>query len=84
MMQHTLFVLYSPIVDRFFVGSSPNPEKTISRHNSGKNKHTKSGLPWKFVCQKTYESRKGAKEAEMKIKSSDDRTELERRINELK
>ncbi|REL38429.1 GIY-YIG nuclease family protein [Rhodohalobacter sp. SW132] len=83
-MKHTVFVLYSPLVDRYFVGSSSNPEKAINRHNSGKNKHTKSGIPWRVVCQKTFDTVEKAKEAEASIKSSGDRTELESRIEKLK
>lgn len=71
-----VFILFSPVVDRYFVGSTSNLEKSISRHNSGKNKHTKSGIPWNLVYKISFESRKESIKKEEEIISSPDRKHL--------
>lgn len=73
---HYVYILYSPLVDRYFVGSTSNPGKSLKRHNSGKNKHTKTGIPWNLVHQEEFENREKAREKEQSIKSSESREEL--------
>jgi len=70
------YILYSPVVDRYYVGSTSNFDKSFDRHNSGKNKHTKSGIPWNPVYKSLFESMDAAKEMENKIKASLSREEL--------
>ena len=70
------YILYSPIVDRYYVGSTSNFDRSLDRHNSGKNRHTKSGIPWNPVYKSLFESMDAAKEMENKIKSSLSREEL--------
>lgn len=87
-MKHTVYILYSPLVDRYFVGKTSDLPKSLRRHNTGKNKHTKTGLPWKLVYRKSFESADSAREKEIQIKSSESRKELVECIsdegNELK
>lgn len=71
-----VYILYSPVVDRYFVGSAPDLEKAVERHNSGKNRHTKTGIPWNPVYQKKFESRREADDFEKRVKSSSSREEL--------
>jgi len=73
---HHVYILYSPLVDRYFVGSETNLEKSVKRHNSGKNRHTKTGIPWNLVHREEFESREDAREKERRIKASKDREEL--------
>lgn len=71
-----VYILYSPVVDRYFVGRTSQLEKQIERHNSGKNSHTKTGLPWKLVCKMSFDSEQRSKKREQEIKSSGSREEL--------
>ncbi|MGM0459770.1 MAG: GIY-YIG nuclease family protein [Bacteroidota bacterium] len=73
---HYVFILYSPLVDRYYVGRTSDLEKTLRRHNTGKNKHTKSGLPWNLVYRERFIDTKMAKERERLIKSSANREQL--------
>lgn len=75
-MPQTVYILYSPLVDRYFVGRTSNFNKVIERHNSGKNPHTKTGLPWKTVYRESFDSAEEAREREVEIKSSESREEL--------
>lgn len=71
-----VYILYSPLVDRYFVGKSTNLEKSLNRHNSGKNKHTKTGLPWNLMFKESFSSADAAREKELQIKSSANREQL--------
>lgn len=75
-MKYFVYILYSPLVDRYFVGKTSNLEKSLRRHNTGKNKHTKTGLPWKLMYKEPFESDDAAREKEIQIKSSGSREEL--------
>ena len=75
-MKTTVYILFSPLVDRYFVGKTSNLEKSLRRHNSGKNKHTKTGLPWNMMYKESFESAETAREKEMAIKSSANREQL--------
>lgn len=71
-----VYILYSPVVDRYFVGKTSDPDKTLERHNTGKNKHTKSGIPWKMIYKESFEDQEEARKKEHLIKSSKNRKEL--------
>lgn len=73
---HYVYILYSPLVNRYFVGKTTNLEKSLNRHNSGKNKHTKTGLPWKLVFKESFDSAGAAREKEVQVKSSTNREQL--------
>lgn len=85
---HNVYILYSLLVDRYFVGRTSNLKKSLVRHNSGKNKHTKSGLPWTLMYKESFKSPEDAREREHEIKSSANREQLIRFIrserNEVK
>jgi len=71
-----VYILYSPVIERYFVGSASNPEKNLERHNSGKNKHTKSGIPWNLVGSGGFKTREEAVQNEKLLKSSESRQKL--------
>lgn len=71
-----VYILYSPLVDRYFVGKTSNLEKSLARHNSGKNKHTKTGLPWNLIYKESFDSAEAARKKEILIKSSANREQL--------
>jgi putative endonuclease len=75
-MKTTVYILYSPLVDRYFVGKTSDLEKSLSRHNSGKNKHTKTGLPWNLMFKESFNLADVAREKEVEIKSSANREQL--------
>ncbi|MFO8069612.1 MAG: GIY-YIG nuclease family protein [Alkalibacterium sp.] len=86
-MIYTVYILYSVTLDRYYVGFTSNLEDRLKRHNEGKNKHTKSGIPWKLMYQESFDTRSEAMAREKKIKSSESREELlwyiRSRTNEL-
>jgi len=73
----SVYILYSLITDRYYVGQTANLEDRLLRHNQGRSKYTKSGIPWNLVFKKQFKSRSEAALFEMKLKSSKSREELQ-------
>jgi putative endonuclease len=44
-----VYVLESQKSRHWYIGSTKDLQKRILRHNSGKNKSTKYGIPWKLI-----------------------------------
>jgi len=67
---HTFFtyILFSSSKNKFYVGSTNNLERRLSEHNSGQNKSTKFGIPWKLIYSKEFYSKSEAILLESKIK----------------
>jgi len=75
-IKYYVYILYSPLVERYFVGRTSNLEKSLARHNSGRNKYTKSGIPWNLVFREGFGDLEKARKRERQIKASRDREEL--------
>lgn len=48
-MEYVVYILYSQKTDRYYVGQTQNLGKRLERHNSGRNKSKKPGIPWLIV-----------------------------------
>jgi putative endonuclease len=64
-----VYILQSEITGRFYIGSTGNLEDRLLRHNSGRSKATKSGMPWQLVWQEEFRTRGAAYTRELEIKS---------------
>ena len=74
------YILNSEKLDVYYIGSTGNLEDRQKRHNSGRSKFTKTGVPWKVVYQKEYETKIEANRAELYIKSQKSRSYIENLI----
>ena len=45
-MQAHIYIIYSESRDKYYVGCTENLSNRIEQHNAGRNKSTKSGVPW--------------------------------------
>ena len=79
-MKYKVYILYSSSKDRYYIGQTNNIEDRIKRHNSGRSKATKYGMPWKLVYTKGFETRSEAMLYEMKLKSEKSREYIEELI----
>ena len=79
-MNYFVYILYSVSLDRYFVGQTSNLEDRLKRHNEGKSKYTKSGIPWKLKYKESFNTRSEVMAREKKIKSSESREQLRRYI----
>ena len=64
-----IYILQSETTTKFYIGSTSNIEDRLIRHNGGRSKATKTGIPWKLVYTEEFETRSEAIRRELEIKS---------------
>jgi len=65
-----VYVIYSNLFDRYYVGMTKNLENRLIEHNSGKMKSTKAFIPWILVHNELFETRILARQREKYLKSA--------------
>ena len=75
-----VYLLLSKNSGKWYIGSTKNLQKRILRHNSGKNKSTKHGIPWKAIYCEISLSEKDARAREKYLKSGIGRRYLKSRL----
>ena len=73
----TVYILFSHIKRRFYVGQTDDVELRLKRHNGGLVRSTKSGIPWKRLWLREVATRSEALKLERKIKKRGIRRFLE-------
>ena len=68
-MKSTVYILYSYILDKFYIGYTNDLERRLSEHNRKKGKFTDAGIPWKLVYKEQFNSKQEAMSREKYIKS---------------
>ena len=63
------YILLSKTTNKFYIGSTGNIQDRFSRHNAGRSKATKSGIPWIMVYYEEFQTRSEAMLRETEIKS---------------
>ncbi|HSD62199.1 MAG TPA: GIY-YIG nuclease family protein, partial [Ignavibacteriaceae bacterium] len=56
----TVYILKSPLKNRYYVGHTSNLERRITEHNSGHTKSTRFGLPWEIIWTEEFDNRSEA------------------------
>jgi putative endonuclease len=77
-----VYVLYSPKLNKRYVGSTNNLDKRIKEHNAGKSKFTKSGIPWTLVHNESLATNSEARKREHFLKSGIGRKLLDEILNQ--
>ena len=77
------YILYTDSKDRYYVGHTSNIDDRLIRHNQGRSKSTKYGIPWRVLYTKDFETKSEAYTYEMYIKNQKSRIFIERLIKEL-
>ncbi|RMH77161.1 MAG: GIY-YIG nuclease family protein [Calditrichaeota bacterium] len=75
-----LYILYSPSLDRYYVGTSHKPHLRLKYHNSSPRGYTRGGRPWKLVYVKEFASRAVAQKWERWLKQQKNRHLIERML----
>jgi putative endonuclease len=73
-----LYILYSESKDRHYIGQSNDLDDRIQRHNNGRVRSTKFGIPWKLVYHEQYATRSESVSREQFLKSPDGWLELKK------
>ena len=63
------YILKSQRNGRYYIGSTDNLDERLKRHNAGRNKSTKAGIPWKLIYSEMFATKQEAYRREMQIKS---------------
>ncbi|WP_299901656.1 GIY-YIG nuclease family protein [uncultured Aquimarina sp.] len=77
---YTVYILFSSSNDKYYVGHTSNLTDRVKRHNQGRSKSTKTGIPWKVAYTENYQSKSEAYQREVKIKKQKSRKYIEQLI----
>ena len=64
---HYVYILFSQSLQRYYCGETAHLENRIQRHNQGRSKATKAGVPWILVKSFEVENRIEARKLEKTI-----------------
>ncbi|MCI0449986.1 MAG: GIY-YIG nuclease family protein [Chlorobi bacterium] len=65
---HYTYILKSKITDKYYIGSTDNPERRLILHNEGYSISTKAYIPWKLVYFETFDTKTEALRREKQLK----------------
>ncbi len=68
-MKYFVYILFSELIQKFYIGQTQNLCERIKRHNSGFEKFTSKGKTWTLKYYTSCESRAEAFKLERKIKN---------------
>ena len=77
---HYVYILYSPTLDRFYIGETANPDERLKHHQAGDQRYTRRAADWTQVFLKSIPSRTEALTIEQSIKRSKSRKSITRWI----
>jgi len=75
-----VYLLSSRKTGKWYIGLTKDLRKRILKHNSGKNKSTKNGAPWKLIYCEIGLNKQDAKAREKYLKSGMGRRYLKNRL----
>jgi putative endonuclease len=67
-MKYYVYILFSSVSGKYYVGQTNNLESRIERHNSGYVRSTKNHLPWRLIISYECCTRNEAMQLESKIR----------------
>lgn len=82
MLMYFVYVLRSCRTGRFYTGSTADPNRRLSEHNSGVSFSTRRGRPWELVHFEKFQTRAQAARRERHFKSGKGREELQSMLAE--
>jgi len=71
------YILYSAKLDKYYVGSTPDAQRRLRDHNRGKEKFTRTGIPWTLMHTEQFEALAEARQREKYIKRMKSRKFIE-------
>jgi putative endonuclease len=72
-----VYIIFSPGLDKFYVGYTGNLEKRLMEHNTGVSTYTSKSADWELKWVKEFSSREEAMIEEKRIKSKKSRKYIE-------
>jgi putative endonuclease len=68
-MRHYVYILQSLKDHKYYIGETHDVATRLAFHNAGKQRSTKSRIPFKLILTEEFENRSSALEREKQIKS---------------
>jgi putative endonuclease len=65
---YSTYILYSKSKNQYYTGQCEDISLRLGQHNTGRNRSTKTGIPWEVVFIKQFGTRAEATFLESKIK----------------
>ena len=78
---HYLYILYSKKQDQYYSGHSKNVDNRLQKHNAGKSRATRRGIPWELKRVVEFPTKRQAIKAENWIKKMKSRIVIEKIIS---
>jgi putative endonuclease len=75
------YILYSPKLDKYYIGSTGNLEGRLQRHNTSNTGFTSTGKPWEIKYFEIFETKPAAMKRELELKKWKNRILIEALIN---
>lgn len=82
-MQSNVYILFSLKLNKYYVGSTTDLQRRLVEHNRGKEKFTKTGVPWLLVYSEAFEQITAARKRELEIKKKKSRKYIESIIRSI-
>ena len=76
-MAYTTYIIYSPILNKYYIGYTENLEVRLEQHNTGISTFTSKANDWRLVYSEQFPTRELAKAREMEIKKKKSRKYIE-------
>ena len=76
----TMYILQSERDGKYYIGSTDDLSKRLTRHNNGYSRYTKNRGPFKLVYREEFASRSEAKKREYYLKSLKSKSAIEKLI----
>ena len=73
MMPYFLYILFSPKLDKYYIGVSHDPDMRLYYHNRAEKGWTRRGRPWKLVFKKEFPDKLTAMRWERWLKKQKDK-----------
>ena len=81
-MSYFVYIIESKIYHKYYIGQTNDLQERIKRHNSGRNRYTKTDIPWELRWWKEFDTRSEAITEEQILKNINRRQRLEKYTKE--
>ena len=71
------YIIYSPSIDKYYIGYTENLDWRLERHNSGWGRFSSRGIPWELVYSESFQTKSEAIKRENEIKRWKSRKKIE-------
>jgi putative endonuclease len=76
-LDFTVYIVYSEMLDRYYVGYTGNINVRLQQHNDGISEYTSSANDWRLMYKEAFSTREAAMAREREIKREKSRKYIE-------